>query len=36
MPYNMYTYGNVNMDACSIQDALDVLKPEDDKSTVVR
>ena len=25
MPYNMYTSENVNMGACSIQDALDVL-----------
>ena len=28
MPYNIYTYGNVNMGACSIQNALDVLKTE--------
>ena len=26
MPYNVYTYENVNMCACSIQSALDVLK----------
>ena len=26
MPYNVYTYGNVNMGACSIQSALDILK----------
>ena len=28
MPYNVYTYGNVTMGACSIQSALDVLKDE--------
>ena len=28
MPYNVYTYENVSMGACSIQDALDVLKKE--------
>ena len=26
MPYNVYTYENVNMGACSIQSALDILK----------
>ena len=26
MPYNVYTYGNVSMGACSIQSALDVLR----------
>ena len=31
MPYNIYiyTFQNVSMGACSIQDALDVLKQED-------
>ena len=29
MPYNAYTYEHVNMGACSIQSALDVLKKED-------
>ena len=29
MPYNVYTYENVNMGACSIQSALDVLKDGD-------
>ena len=29
MPYNVYTYGNVNMGACSIQSALDILKYDD-------
>ena len=29
MPYNVYTYENVNVGACSIQSALDILK--DDK-----
>ena len=29
MPYSVYTYGHINMGACSIQDALDVLKKED-------
>ena len=28
MPYNVYTYGNVTMGACSIQSALDVLKDD--------
>ena len=28
MPYNACTYEHINMGACSIQDALDVLKPE--------
>ena len=26
MPYNVYTYGHVNMGACSIQSALGLLK----------
>ena len=29
MPYNAYTYENVNMGACSIQPALDILKDDD-------
>ena len=29
MPYNVYTYGNVGMGACSIQSALDTLKGDD-------
>ena len=29
MPYNVYTYGNVIMGACSIQSALDILKDDD-------
>ena len=29
MPYNVYTYGNVNMGACSIQSALYILKDDD-------
>ena len=29
IPYNVYTYENVKMGACSIQSALDVLKKED-------
>ena len=29
MPYNVYTYGNVNMGACSIQSALDIFKDDD-------
>ena len=29
MPYNVYTYGNVSMGACSIQSALDILKDDD-------
>ena len=29
MPYNVYTYENVKMGACSIQSALDLLKDED-------
>ena len=33
MPYNVYTYENVNMGACSIQSALDILK-DDDKQHV--
>ena len=28
MPYNVYTYENVNMGACSIQSALDILKDD--------
>ena len=29
MPYNVYTYENVTMGACSIQSALDILKDDD-------
>ena len=29
MPYNVYTYENVSMGACSIQSALDILKDDD-------
>ena len=29
IPYNVYTYGNVTMGACSIQSALDILKDAD-------
>ena len=29
MPYGVYTYENVNMGACRIQDALDILKNGD-------
>ena len=29
MPYNVYTYENVNLGACSIQSALDILKDDD-------
>ena len=29
MPYNAYTYENVNMGACSIPSALDILKDDD-------
>ena len=29
MPYNVYTYGNVTMGACSIQPALDMPKDDD-------
>ena len=29
MPYNAYTYENVSMGACRIQDALDILKDDD-------
>ena len=29
MPYNVYTYENVSMDACRIQDALDIIKDDD-------
>ena len=28
MPYNVYTYENVSMGACRIQDALDILKDD--------
>ena len=31
MPYEMYTCENVNMGVCRIQDAIEVLKTEDDK-----
>ena len=30
MPYDVYTYENVNMGAASIQSALDILKGDDD------
>ena len=33
MPYNVYTYGNVAMGACSIQSALDILKDEGKKTS---
>ena len=36
MPYEMYTYENVSMGACCIQDAIGVLKTEDDKTTTHR
>ena len=29
MPYNVYTYENVSMGACSIQSGLDILKDDD-------
>ena len=29
MPYNVYTYGNVSMGACSIQSALDIFRDDD-------
>ena len=29
MPYHIYTYGNVNMGAASIQSALDILSDSD-------
>ena len=32
MPYEIYTYENVSMGACCIQDALDVPKKADDKN----
>ena len=35
MPYNVYTYANVTMGACSIQSALDILKDGDNK-TILR
>ena len=31
MPYEIYTYANVNLGACRIQDAIDVPNTEDDK-----
>ena len=31
MPYEIYTYANVSMGVCRIQDAINVLKTEDDK-----
>ena len=31
MPYEFYTYDNVSMGVCCIQDAIDVLTTEDDK-----
>ena len=34
MPYNVYTYENVNMGACPIQPALDVLKQENKQQFV--
>ena len=36
MPYEFYTYGNVNLCACRIQDAIDVLNTEDDKQQFFR
>ena len=35
MPYGVYTYENVNMGACSIQSALDMLKDDDGKQHVL-
>ena len=32
MPYEMYTYDNFSMGLCRIQDAIDILKTEDDKT----
>ena len=31
MPYNVYTYENVTMGACSIQSTLDILKDDDEQ-----
>ena len=31
LPYEIYSYENVIMGVCRIQDAIDVLKTEDDK-----
>ena len=33
MPYDIYTYENVSMGVCRIQDAIDVLNTEDDKTS---
>ena len=35
MPYNVYTYGNVTMGACSIQSALDVLKDDNKQQFLI-
>ena len=35
MPYEIYTYENVSMGACCIQDALDVRKTEVDKTQLL-
>ena len=35
MPYEIYTYENVSKDVCCIQDAIDVLKTEDDKQQLL-
>ena len=35
MPYNVYTYENVTMGACSIQSALDILKDADKKKETI-
>ena len=32
MPYNVYTYENVTMGACSIKSALDMLKDDENNS----
>ena len=36
MPYGVYTYEHVSLGACSIQSALDMLKDDDAKNTIVR
>ena len=35
MPYEMCTYEHVSMGVCRIQDAIDVLKIEDDKQQLL-
>ena len=35
MPYEIYTYENVSMGVCRIQDAIAVLKTEDDKQQLL-